>query len=454
MEHIPQMSENIGPDLLLERDISVVTQTIKNSFCINTILLFSLLLVSISSIASDMLVERRRDQYGKDFSYYIYPIAGDIPGLGRATGVGGSVLNMFDTDADFTGFNVQGDFEASGYTFLDLHLIPKRLIFDVGYYDFTVAPIQYNRGIDSSKDEFIHPKVKGDYFLGQLTLTFKQRQIEAYLRHGFGNERLLQVLDEDENEFEAIDKEKRDVSFLTLGATFDLTDDRLDPRKGTRFEAAARTFDNDNELRSDFFVMDYNLTHYIPYRRWDSLAMNLFVSRAHVTRKATTDFLTLQQQSGLGCADMSPGPAQDNCLQTETTYINSIIAQNQHGTASSLGGTQRLRSYDNQRYFAGNALFYGVEYRWNLTDEYTPFNIYMAKGVRTGLQIAFFAEQGSVSDKFSDLLKDRRTSYGIGFRVILSGVIIRADFTQGDEGKEFVFFITYPWSMFSVDSPG
>ena len=98
-------------------------------------------------------------------------------------------------------------------------------------------------------------------------------------------------------------------------------------------------------------------------------------------------------------------------------------------------------------------MFYGAEYRWNLTDERTPFNIYIAKGVRTGIQLAAFCERGMVADEFGDLLKDGRTSYGVGARLVLSGVIIRLDLAHGDEGAKSQLFITYPWSMFSVDNP-
>jgi hypothetical protein len=33
-------------------------------------------------------------------------------------------------------------------------------------------------------------------------------------------------------------------------------------------------------------------------------------------------------------------------------------------------------------------------------------------------------------------------------------VIIRLDYAQGEEGFQSQLFITYPWSMFSVDQPG
>ena len=95
-----------------------------------------------------------------------------------------------------------------------------------------------------------------------------------------------------------------------------------------------------------------------------------------------------------------------------------------------------------------------MEYRWNLTDEHTPFDIFIARGIRTGVQLAAFWERGMVADKWSDVFDHYRTSYGLGFRLILSGVVIRLDLADGDEGLQSQLFITYPWSMFSVDNPG
>lgn len=76
-----------------------------------------LMLISSASIAE--VVERRKDQFGRDFSYYVYPIVGEIPGLGKAGWFGASVLNMGGSDADFTGYYVRGDFNATGAALLD-----------------------------------------------------------------------------------------------------------------------------------------------------------------------------------------------------------------------------------------------------------------------------------------------------------------------------------------------
>ncbi len=403
---------------------------------------------------SDDGIERRRDQYGDTFGYFAYPIAGDIPGLGSAAGIGGTVVNMFDSDVDFTGFKIQGDFSASGYALLDLPLHKRKLVLDLGAYDFQVAPIFYQRGITSSPKDYLQPKVEGAYKLGQLTYTLFDRMLEAFYRYGTGNERLLRVLDKDGNEYQAIDTKKYNIRFDAFGLTADYTDDRLDPRHGVRFEVARKQNRSQNALTSKYYVMDYNLSAYYPVRKWDTLAFNFFASQAHVTRRGETDYATLQAQAGLGCAQLPAGPEQNQCRVTEDDRIRQLQAHNKYGTASSLGGTQRLRSFDGGRYYAGRTVFYGMEYRWNLTEERTPFDIYIARSVRTNLQLAVFAEQGSVADQYDDLWKHRRTSAGIGFRLLLSGIIIRADLSWGTEGNATVLFITYPWSMFTVDNPG
>ncbi len=46
---------------------------------------------------------------------------------------------MAETDVDFTGFYLRGDFDASGFVLLDLHLVPETLVFDIGRYDYRVA---------------------------------------------------------------------------------------------------------------------------------------------------------------------------------------------------------------------------------------------------------------------------------------------------------------------------
>lgn len=211
---------------------------------------------------------------------------------------------------------------------------------------------------------------------------------------------------------------------------------------------------NENELNSDYFTTYYNLSHFVPMRSQDTLAFNLFYSDAFVIKKGETDYATYQLLDGLNCQAIPEGTERDSCLATEEKYIDERIAHNNFGTATSLGGTQRLRSYANGRFYAGKALSYGSEYRWNLTDERTPFDLIIAKGIRTGVQLSAFIDGGTVSDTTEDLFKDHKYSYGVGMRMVLEGLVIRADIANGDEGSEFILFLGYPWNMFSVDNPG
>ena len=151
-----------------------------------------LIIISTELLAFEQ-IERRRDQFGKDFAYYFYPIAGNVPGLGTALGGGGTILNLGGTDADVTGYKVEGDFFASGIAFLDLQLISKRLILDIGYNDYEVAAINYNRGLDSDPDEYIQPKARGQYLISQLTYSYSERRYESFIRTIYGRERLLRI---------------------------------------------------------------------------------------------------------------------------------------------------------------------------------------------------------------------------------------------------------------------
>ncbi len=414
-----------------------------------------LLMLFISSVSHAEVVERRKDQFGRDFGYYFYPIVGEILGMGRAAGFGVSVLNMDGGDTDFTGYYVRGDIKATGVALLDYNVVPQRLIFDIGYNDYRVTATSYKRGIDSDPADVIYPKVEGAYLLGQMTLTFDQRRYDIFARALSGQSRLIEVLDKNNQAFAGVDTNWNSLTLYSVGGSMDLTDDRVDPRKGARVEFASRLPHGNNPDMSRYYANDYNITGYLPMRKWDTLAFNMFYSRAHVTREGLTDYALLQQRYGLNCAQYPVGgPDRIACDSAETKLLDGILANNRFGTATPLGGTQRLRSYDNGRFYAGQALSYGAEYRWNLTDERTPFDIFIAKGIRTGIQVAAFWERGMVADEFSQLFKSGRESYGIGARVVLSGVVIRFDLARGPEGAQSQLWITYPWSMFSVDNPG
>ncbi|MBI5638285.1 MAG: hypothetical protein HZA03_09990 [Nitrospinae bacterium] len=399
-------------------------------------------------------IERRRNQFSTDFAYFVYPIAGNIPGLGMASGAGTTLANIGETQTDFTGFYVNGDFTAGGATLLDVHLIDRLLIFNTGIYTYKVAPKVFRRGIDSDKNDYILPFFEGGAAVAQLTLTFDERRYEVYARWLNEGGTLDRVLDRHGNEFASIDKSLQTVNILNLGFTADITDDVQDPRNGWRIEGVRRSPMEHRFMSSQFDTYDLNLTAYLPVGVSSTWAFNAFCSSAERQSAATTDRATLQNAIGLQCAAIPDPAARAQCQATETRFLDDRIAYNEYGIATPLGGTQRLRSYPNGRFFGGKAVSYGTELRWNITEERTLMDWFILRGLRTNLQIAFFGEMGSVAETWNDVNRKFRYSYGGGFRALFSGVTIRFDVGFGDEGMEMQLFLDYPWSVFSIDRPG
>ncbi len=416
-----------------------------------------LILFGLSQFAyAEGLPERRRDQFPSNFGYFVYPIAVQIPGLGSAQGGGGTFVNVADSDTDLTAFYIDGDFHAAGLTALNMHLLPRRLILDAGWYEYRVAFKQFERGIDSPLDKFIYPEVEGNGSTGQLTLTFFDRRLDFYSRFGQQSYQVDHVHSSSGTEvFQTASQRGESSQLLTLGLNIDLTDDRQDPRRGVRFEANRKQrLDDVERIYSSFVVYDFNLTGYIPIGHKDTWVWNAFRSSTQISHQGSTDYSELQGRFGFSCSTIADAAARAGCEGAESQYLNSIINYNRYGTATPLGGSQRLRAYPGGRYYAGETLFFGTEYRWNLTEEYTPINWYILKGHRTNMQMSFFAEAGSVAETSAGLTDKFKYTYGLGFRMLFEGVTLRADFARGDEGKEVILFIDYPFSMYSVDSPG
>jgi hypothetical protein len=177
--------------------------------------------------------------------------------------------------------------------------------------------------------------------------------------------------------------------------------------------------------------MDYNATAFIPMGKRSTWAFNYFRSDAYVMRTGERDRAKIDEELGLDCGTIVDPVEQKKCNQ----FIDNTIAANTYGTVGSLGGTSRLRSYSHDRYSGSHSLFYGTEFRWNITEESTPFNIVIMKDIRTALQLACFYETGSIVDKLEELGSIMRSSYGAGFRIVTaSGLVFRADVANGRKG--------------------
>jgi len=393
--------------------------------------------------------ERRRDQFPKGFGYAIFPYPYSLPGIGSGLSLVAGALNIGDSYTDAYGIVFGGDVKGGAAGVGDIHLIPRTLILDVGYSSLNRASFQSysQRGMNTGKNDFSVAEVADtDYFGGRLTATFLDRRFELYSAWFASASKLKSIRDNQGNLIIEAQDPPRDRGHTTIfGTRFDLTDDYADPRRGLRGDVS-RTQSPPRGSGPDYFVMDYSATGYVPVGRRNTVAINLLRSDAFVRREGETDPAALQAQLGIDCASIADPTQRQTCNEV----IATTVAANQFGTATQLGGFNRLRSYPQGRFKGAHTLFLGAEYRWNLTDEATPFDIFVMKDVRTAIQLAFFYETGVTSDSRDDLYRrsEWRDSYGAGFRIVTgSGVVFRADLAHGKEGFNAAIFIGYPWEL-------
>jgi len=403
-----------------------------------------LLLVSADGEA----IDRRRDQFQTESGYYVFPFPYSLPGVGDGVALLGVVPNVSETHADIFGYVLQGDLKGVGVTASDIHLVDRHLIMDVSGSSFNKVSLQaYNtRGISGDKDDYLIMEMDdNDFFGSRLTATWLDRMFEFYLMGYTGYWQLSAIRDKDGELIQATDSaDREDFQAYAAGSRIDYTDDYLNPRVGLRFDLTARHSPRREDYAPDQFAMQYNFTGYYPFRRWDTLVFNYYQADAHVRKEGETDPLAVQGIMGLDCT-LGTADQQADCLK----LVDNVVAGNKYGTVDGLGGTSRLRSYPMGRYNAAHTQFAGIEYRWNLTDESTPFDIFIAKDVRSALQLAFFYEIGTVADRRRDLGEKMRHSYGIGGRLVTeSGMVIRADVAHGREGLGVTIIAGFPWESF------
>ncbi|HEY0665930.1 MAG TPA: hypothetical protein VGD24_07690 [Gallionella sp.] len=393
------------------------------------------------------LAERRKEQFESSPAYAVFPFPYALPGIGSGLSIVGGAMNIAGGYTDAYGIVYGGDVEGAAVGVSDIHIVPRRLIADVGAGVLSKASIQNfrQRGMSAAKDDFLLIDVDdAEYVGGRLTATFIERRIELYGAWYGGSSRLNSIRDKDGNVIVSAQGASRQRSYTTMfGTRIDLTDDYDDPRRGMRF-AMTRSASPPGDSGPDYAVMDYNLTAYLPFGSRNTWAFNFLRSDAIVSSMGETDPVVIQSQQGINCSDPALTQQQQYCNDA----VNLIVANNTYGTATTLGGFGRLRAYAQGRFRGAHTEFYGNEFRWNLTDEARPFDLFIMKDIRTSLQVAVFYEIGSTADLRADVGKTWRNSYGLGLRMITaSGLVFRGDVADGHEGIATAIFIGYPWEL-------
>ena len=399
-------------------------------------------------------IERRRDVFTKQYGHLFVPLPYSLPGLGEGLLFIGNFGNIADTTTDLATILGVGDAEFI-FGFLDeFFIVPDYVYLQyVKAQGFKYALTNYrSRGMNTEKNDFVY--ALGNYWEYDAP-TFKLTLYDRMLELGLGRskqkgrfEKFVAPDDDDltkQGETRVTFDPAREVNFgdkLEFTARIDYTDDYRDPRKGIRNILYLDRQTASSSSEPSFDVITNDLQFYIPFLEKSTLVLNLTFSDANVRKEGETDLEVLKQQSNYySCTS-------ESCRETTLGNAKNTMNINKHGTSLYLGGPDRLRSYPQQRFQGAHTVYFATEFRWNFSAaDGDEIDLFFMQDLVDEMQVAFFFEQGSVSETKSELGDTVKYSFGSGFRLLSgSGNLYRADFATGDEGPQVTVIIQYPWT--------
>ncbi len=395
--------------------------------------------------SSALVPERRSEDGANDFGWFAAPTPMVIEGVGSAVPVFGLLSNVYkSTDLIAVKTLPGGDFDIAVAVVGDLPLFTDHLQFTGGRFSGEFPIIFYNRGIDSDPDDFLQPLIRQTGTFLELKMIYWEERINIFYQRFDSDTNTLKVFDKDGNLLSSEESSESNTG-LNYGVQLDLTDDPVDPRRGLRLGRKYAPIKSNVDFISDILVTDSNITGYISTFGKDTLLINLFTSTSSITRSGVTDEATAEAIMDQGC--VAGSEIYEACKAGEGKLVSDFLAYNRYGQATPMGGVNRLRGYPLNRFNAGNSSYMGIEYRLNFSEEPKEINWYVLGGMKTLLQLAFFYEQGTVSEISSELTKNLKSSYGVGGRALISGFVYRLDIAMGDEGPAINLFIDYPMTL-------
>ena len=405
-----------------------------------TLFVLNILMISTTTNA----VERRQKQFRSDQAYFFSPLPYSIPGVGSGVMFTSLGANLFGSYTDIFAIVITGDATGYAFGFADLHIVPEVMYLNYHSRVIDKASVQSydSRGMDADKDEFNYYELSQfDERTLDMAVTFFDRRLELYA----GVRTLKTAIKRIRNpegkiitEFDSPVKSETETPFI--GMTVDYTDDWDDPTVGIRFKTVYESPTRENRREADFSVLNFSLGAYIPIGSNITWAFNFQKSDAIVHNEGETDRQKTLNELGLQC------PTYDICKGEDQNMINNKIAERRYGTAKSLGGEALMRAYPVERFRAAHMNYFSTELRWNIVTDVIPFDFWIWKDISTSIQLAFFYEAGSVSDREEDLNDKIATDKGLGLRMVAkSGFVYRADFASGDEGNNISVMVMYPW---------
>ena len=419
-----------------------------------------LLLIFFTHDLHALVFERRKLIKDDIFEYYIVPAVVERSGVGRLYGLGVVLNNISVPWIDDGKFNLIGGFgKGKGRNhFEDEDIDAYTLVivdFPIFSNDFTFSPARvegtnmslpvYERGIDSDPDrKLIVMAKKAAQNIGEISYYFSDRQIELYYTF-FNSEFDFYGLIDYEGNFADLSNvedfgEGSKKWTERWGILIDDTDFRRDPRIGYFLKLDRWQWPSRFPEESSQYQYDFEISGYIPIIEMKMvMVLNQFFSTSKVIENGTVDknkYICTEEQLLI----------YPHCQSILDEYYKRYLENSKKGRATSLGGLERLRGYQEQRFFDEHTNFRAIELRYYFDPVDIDFHIVLAQGVLAEFQLAGFYEQGTVSpDLGENYWKNFKDSYGIGLRFITGSTVGRIDVGFSDEGGATSIWWDYPF---------
>jgi len=416
------------------------------------LLIFSFQLLISPGPLQSFEFERRRDQFIDTPGYLILPVPYNYPGVGGGMMLVGYAGHAFKTKIDAILLAFNGDAEGYYLMMNELFLVDEHLYLNTSHMQVSKFGIQMweTRGMETGADDYF--TYVGDSYQQsriQAVFTLLDRRMEFWYSAQNWAAQTTDIYEPDDTLFLHLDEPEEIKSESTSwGVQLDLTDDRTDPRSGLRLKQSTTKVPALENGDPEYTVLSQSATLYIPILEDSTWVFHYFRSDATVKKEGETDPLVIAADKIAYCNYFYPPPSQDNdtCKAPHLADANNKANANKYGTAETLGGAYRLRSYPEMRYKGAHTELLGTEFRWNITTTQSKVNLFILKDIVHAMQLSLFWEEGAVSETEETLGDIKRSTYGAGFRFVAeSGNVYRLDWATGDEDSQVTVLFQYPW---------
>lgn len=225
-----------------------------NTWTFKSLTLFLVFFLNIG-YAFDM--ERRKDQFSYTPGYFLAPVPYSIPGIGSGLFLFGLATNINDTQTDLLANIITGDVDAHILAISDYYIVDEHLRAELLHGSFDKASFQSysTRGMDSDGENYVNIAIDKMSFTGaKLTASFYEKMLEFYYM-GYGTKFAIdKINDKDGNLIlDASGTNTQKLETHVGGFMVDYTDDRLDPRKGIRFDSSIDYSTSDSDEGINYF---------------------------------------------------------------------------------------------------------------------------------------------------------------------------------------------------------